>query len=233
VDEELANRCIVLSVDEGRAQTKAIHVRQRVRQTLEGMLEAGERERILRLHQNAQRLLQAVRIVNPYATEMTFSDHSTRTRRDHPKLLNMIRAVALLHQHQREKKSATIEDKTVVYIEATRADIALAERLMGEVLRRSLDDLPPQTRRVLGLAEVFVAERATQLGLSRADVRFTRRELRESAHLGHTQMKLHLARLVDGEFIARHRTLHPTGGQAVTYELLTVPMGDGNGPSTL
>ncbi len=38
VDEELLNRCLVLTVDEGRAQTRAIHARQRTAQTLEGML---------------------------------------------------------------------------------------------------------------------------------------------------------------------------------------------------
>ena len=38
VDEELLNRCIVLTVDEGRAQTRAIHVQQREGQTLEGLI---------------------------------------------------------------------------------------------------------------------------------------------------------------------------------------------------
>ncbi|HXV05254.1 MAG TPA: toprim domain-containing protein, partial [Solirubrobacterales bacterium] len=43
LDEELANRCIVLGVDEEREQTRAIHARQRERETLEGLL--AERER--------------------------------------------------------------------------------------------------------------------------------------------------------------------------------------------
>lgn len=34
LDEELANRCIVLGVDEERSQTRAIHARQRERETL-------------------------------------------------------------------------------------------------------------------------------------------------------------------------------------------------------
>ena len=34
VDEELLNRCLVLSVDEGREQTRAIHARQRTAETL-------------------------------------------------------------------------------------------------------------------------------------------------------------------------------------------------------
>ncbi len=50
VDEELLNRCIVLSVDEGRAQTRAIHERQRRAQTLAGVIEREERSDVVKLH---------------------------------------------------------------------------------------------------------------------------------------------------------------------------------------
>ena len=38
LDEELKNRCLVLSIDESREQTRAIHARQRFEETLEGLL---------------------------------------------------------------------------------------------------------------------------------------------------------------------------------------------------
>ena len=38
LDEELLNRCLVLTVDEDRAQTQAIHQKQREAQTIEGLL---------------------------------------------------------------------------------------------------------------------------------------------------------------------------------------------------
>jgi len=41
---ELLNRCLVLAVDEGRAQTQAIHKKQREGQTIEGLLARRERE---------------------------------------------------------------------------------------------------------------------------------------------------------------------------------------------
>ena len=59
LDEELLNRCLVLTVDEDREQTQAIHRRQREAQTLEGLLARQEREAILDVHRNAQRLLEA------------------------------------------------------------------------------------------------------------------------------------------------------------------------------
>jgi hypothetical protein len=46
VDEELLNRCLVLAVDEGRAQTRAIHDRQRAAQTLDGLLASAEADQV-------------------------------------------------------------------------------------------------------------------------------------------------------------------------------------------
>ena len=83
IDEELLNRCVVLSVDEDRAQTRAIHDRQRRSQTLDGILAAADRVPILKVHRDAQRLLETVEVVNPHAHRLTFADSSTRTRRDH------------------------------------------------------------------------------------------------------------------------------------------------------
>ncbi len=47
IDEELMNRCVVLTVDEEREQTRAIQRLQRERQTLEGLLARVDRERTL------------------------------------------------------------------------------------------------------------------------------------------------------------------------------------------
>ena len=45
LDEELLNRCLVLTVDEDREQTQAIHQMQREAQTLEGLLANGSARR--------------------------------------------------------------------------------------------------------------------------------------------------------------------------------------------
>jgi DNA primase catalytic core len=215
VDEELLNRCIVLTVDEDREQTRAIHERQRERETLTGLLAGRERAAVLKVHQDAQRLLEALPVVNPYATRLTFSDARTRTRRDHLKYLTLIRAIALLHQHQRPRKSASVEGRQVAYIEVTAEDVRLANRLAHRVLGRSLDELPPGTRRLLDLIEQHVAGEATERGIVRERVRFTRRVLREHLGWGDTQLKVHLARLVSLELVWVHRGPHG----ASLYEL--------------
>jgi hypothetical protein len=216
VDEELLNRCVVLTVDEDRAQTRAIHDRQRHRHTLAGLLASNEREHVVKLHQDAQRLLAALAVVIPDAERLTFADSSTRTRRDHVKYLTLIRAIALLHQHQRTRRNATTADgRSVTYIEASAADVALANQLAHEVLGQSLDELPPQTRRLLDLLGQHVSAQARERQIDRGQVRFTRRALRELFGWGDTQLKVHLARLVDLELVLAHRAEH---GRLV-YEL--------------
>ena len=149
LDEELLNRCLVLTVNEDRSQTQAIHRQQREQQTIEGLLARNDRINTLRLHRNAQRLLKPVFVANPYARDLTFLDSQTRTRRDHLKYLTLIRSIAMLHQYQRPVKTTLHHGKTVEYIEVTLEDIEMANRLAHEVLGRSLDELPPQTRRLL------------------------------------------------------------------------------------
>jgi len=227
VDEELLNRCLVLAVDEGREQTRAIHARQRHRQTLEGLLEDKERERLLRLHRNAQRLLKPLLVVNPYAERLTFCDERTRTRRDHLKYLTLIRTVALLHQHQRELRETQWRGQRVAYVEVTPADIRVANELAHEVLGRSLDELPPQTRRLLLLLDEMVRARMEELDLERAEVRFSRKQVRAETGWGDTQLRIHLARLTELEHLLIHRGGR---GQSFVYELLWDGAGAGGAP---
>jgi DNA primase len=208
VDEELLNRCLVLTVDENRDQTRAIHVRQRSRHTLSGLLADQERERVVVLHQNAQRLLDALPVVIPMAEQLTFADGRTRTRRDHPKYLALISAVALLHQHQRPRRTVTHAGREVTYVEATAFDVECANRLAAGILGQSLDELPPQTRRLLELLDATVTRIAATDQIDRNVVRFTRRQLREELGWGDTQLKVHLARLVDLELVSAHRIEH-------------------------
>lgn len=216
LDEELLNRCLVLTVDEDRAQTKAIHQQQREKQTLEGLLARRAKDAVLTLHQNAQRLLRPLAVINPYAHQLTFLDDRTRARRDFPKYLTLIRAIALLHQYQREVKTATHAGGVVEYVEVQASDIETANALASAVLGRTLDELPPQTRRLMTQLEAYVVARAADEGCPRAEVRFTRRQLREALRLGDTQLHLHLTRLESLEYVASQRGAR--GGLA--YQLL-------------
>lgn len=217
VDEELTNRCLVLTINESREQTRRIQERQRRARTLEGLVATSEAQSIRELHQNAQRLLRPLAVVNPYAEQLTFLDDRTRTRRDHAKYLTLIEAIALVHQHQRAVRTTSAGGKPIEYIEVQLTDIELANRLAHDVLGRSLDELPPQTRRVLGLIESFVAETAAREAMKPADVRFTRRQLRERCGMSDAAVRVHLERLLAMEYV---RPAVGRNGLKFEYELL-------------
>jgi hypothetical protein len=155
--------------------------------------------------------------VNPYAEGLTFPDALTRTRRDHLKYLTLIRTIALLHQHQRPVKTTERRGRTIEYIEATESDIELANRLVEEVLGRSLDELQPQTRRLLLLIDEKVRGECERLKVERKDFFFSRRDVRGWTQWGNTVLKKHLARLEEMEYLLVHRGGR---GQSFVYELI-------------
>ena len=224
IDEELMNRCLVLTVDESRDQTERIHVLQREARTIEGILAGERRKDIVRVMQNAQRLLEPKRIANPFARELTFTSGRTRTRRDHEKYLTLIDTIALLHQHQREaithevKSEAGRASRTVEMLPVTLDDIEAANRIAPEVLGRSLDELPPQTRRLLESIKTLVRAKMKSESIEQRLSIFSRRELREFTGWSETQTRLHLERLEAMEYVHRRGGRQ---GSACKYDLIT------------
>jgi hypothetical protein len=217
IDEELLNRCIVLTVDENRQQTQAIQAQQRVNETLDGMLAAKRSAAVRKLHQNTQRLLRPLVVVNPYANQLRFIDDQARRRRDHTKYLSLIRAIALLHQYQRPIKQTTIDEETIQYIEVTLADIALANRLSHHVLGNSIDELPPQTRRLLLELFDWVQAECKRLAIQQSEFEFSRRMVREALGWNQTQLCIHFQRLTEMDYLLVRRGGR---GSKLVYELL-------------
>jgi hypothetical protein len=190
LDEELLNRCMVLSVNEEREQTQAIHRVQREAQTLEGLLRRRDRDAILSVHRNGQRLLKPMAVVNPYARELTFNDGQTRTRRDHTKYLTLIRSIALLHQYQRPRKTTdhrghlSLSQRNAVDTVLTSRDQMMAlEGVAGAGKTTSLaavreaavragyevEGLAPTSRAAQKLGEAGMATETLQRHLTRGD----------------------------------------------------------------
>jgi hypothetical protein len=225
-DEELMNRCLVLTVNESREQTRKIHQLQRERRTEAGLARDVKRAEVLQLHQNAQRLLKPLAVVNNLAPRLTFLDDKTRTRRDHEKYLSLMEAVALLRQHQKPRRVVVRDGVSLECVDVTLEDVALANELASDVLGRSLDELYPQDRKLLELLCEMVGQICARDGVERQEVLFTRREVREYTRWTEWQVREHLQRLVDLEYVISRRS---GVGQQLVYELVYVGGGDGGG----
>jgi hypothetical protein len=225
LDYETSNRFITLSIDESREMTERILEKQREQETLEGLVRKAETERVIRRHHNAQRLLRFLQVINPYASYLSYPSESLRARRDHKKYLGLIKAIAFLHQYQREIKSINpfgsaqggLHGGVLPYIEVTLGDIEKANHLAGEVLGRTLDELSPPSRLLLKMIREMVETRCKELGIEPKDYRFTRRDIREWTRWSDFQIKCHIRQLEDLEYIY---SVTGKKGKEYVYELL-------------
>ncbi|WP_061248447.1 toprim domain-containing protein, partial [Leptospira noguchii] len=218
IDEELQNRAVILTVNEEREQTKTILRNQREEETLEGVLKRKKKEGIITFHQNIQRLILPLAVVNPYANELKFPDTRLRMRRDQKKYLTLIRTIALLHQYQREVRIAKDESgKEVLYIEVEKSDIELASILFSRVFGKNLDDLSPHTKKVLREIYEYVNELCQERSVDKSAIRLTRKEIRERLGVSDTRLRIHLKRLEELEYLYAR-----SGRQGIVmeYELL-------------
>lgn len=223
LDYETSNRFITLTIDESKEMTEKILQKQRQQDTLEGLVKKAKTEHITKRHHNAQRLLRPLHVVNPYAEQLSFPAESLRARRDHKKYLGLIKAIAFIHQYQREIKTIGNNGTTVQYIEATIEDIAQANKLAGEILGRTLDELSPPSRLLLKMIREMVEAR----GKGQKQYCFTRKDIRDWSQWSDFQIKTHIRQLEDLEYI-----YSATGkkGKEYIYELLYEGGGDDGKP---
>ena len=197
VNHENATRCFEISMDESPEQTQRIHDRQRIMRTEAGLALRKETEAIRRKHWNAQRLLESLPVVIPFAERLTFPTTWMRTRRDHARFLNLIEVSAFLHQHQREKRNGAIV--------ASVADYAIAYALAGEVLSETLGDLRKPLREALARIQVIPSPEG---GLSR-------REIREALALPDSTVRGWLCELVELEYLELESSKGGKGNKAL------------------
>jgi len=203
LEGETASRFLFVTIDESAQMTEAIHTKQREADTLEGLINKTKSDSIIKKHHTAQRLLKPVAVVNPYTKYLSYPSGSLRTRRDHKKYLGMIKAIACLHQFQRDTKTVTVDGKAVDYIEVTLDDIDKANRLASEVLGQCLDDLAKPSRTLLNLIVEMVKEKTGKMGKNQEaeDFFFNRRMIREYTGWTDWQIKAHIKQLEALEYL--------------------------------
>ena len=242
LDYETRNRFVLLTVDESAEQTRKILALQRWNETLEGLLARERRKAFFKRHHDAQRLLLPLDVVIPF--DVVFPSSWLILRREQKKYLTLIKALTLLHQHQRPKKTVAVDGRSVTYIEASKADAELARELVAVILRRSLDELAPPSRSLLLAMQGLVREKKKALVqtkteaeadreghaekgerryvLNRGDERderllLDRHEIQRSTGLSLWHVKTYLAQLVEYEYVA---LVSGRKGKRCRYELV-------------
>jgi hypothetical protein len=80
-----------------------------------------------------------------------------------------------------------------------------------------LDEVPPQSRKLLQMLGEMAEEAKLKNQVERRDYRFTRREVREYTGWSDFQVQVHLQKLTELEYVLVHRGGR---GQSLVYELL-------------
>jgi len=234
LDYETSNRFITLTIDESKEMTERILQKQREQETLEGLIRKAETDRITRRHHNAQRLLRPLHVINPYASHLTFPSESLRARRDHKKYLGLIKAIAFIHQYQRDIKNLALSEveggDVLQYIEVTLEDIEKANQLAGEVLGRTLDELSPPSRLLLKMIREMVETRCKELKTTPREYHFSRRDIRDWSRWSDFQIKCHVRQLEDMEYLY---SITGKKGKEYVYELLYPGGGEDGRPFLL
>jgi hypothetical protein len=238
-DYETRNRYLLVTIDESREQTKRILELQRWNETIDGLIAREKRKAIFRRHHNAQRLIKALEVTIP--VDLAYPSGFLILRREQKKYLSLIKAIALLHQHQRARKSVTVDGQALEYIEATQADVEAARQLASVILQRNLDELSPPSRSLYAAMRELVREKRKLLAEAKPEepardpaqprryvlraaepgrderLLVDRREVQRATGLSLWHIKTYMAQLVEYEYVA---LVAGKKGKRCLYELL-------------
>ncbi|MBU0765310.1 MAG: toprim domain-containing protein [Bacteroidetes bacterium] len=134
--EDNANRSFILHVNEsGKHRDQVMDYQNR---QAAGLIDKKSINELVNLVRNMQRLLEPVKIINPYAPELKLPDYVFKPLRTNAHYLTLIKAITYLHQYRLPKKR---DKEGTEYIETTLDHIAIANELSKELLLRKSDEL--------------------------------------------------------------------------------------------
>jgi hypothetical protein len=138
---ENETRVFPIYIDESEEQTGRI-VESILKDAAGEGVRDTEREHVQERWHDAIRLLEPGQVIIPYAQRIEIPSSPIRIRRDARRLVDVVRVIAWLHQHGRERDDAG-------RIIATEDDFHAALRLVSESLTRAWKTLTPAEETVL------------------------------------------------------------------------------------
>ena len=221
-DHETLTRFLRLYIDESPEQTAQILSQIDRINDLEGLEMKMRFDRTVKIHQNMQRLLKPVMVINRIGIGMDYPPEVLHSRREKSKVHTLLQTITLLHQYQRPLKRAKILDSTVEYIEVTQSDIETLREYAGDILKESLGELSRLCRNLLADIVKLAQEKHRKESMAKPElqlwqVSFTRKELMERCGWSMWHLREHLDDLEERGYIVKRIGKQ---GQRYAYSLV-------------
>jgi hypothetical protein len=204
--EDNANRSFLLYLDESDIQDQRVMEYQRLLSA--GKVSQATEHSAQMLLKNCQRLLEPVKIVNPYAELLHIPVEVLKPRRTNNHYLQFIEAVTFYHQFQRIQK--TDETTGEIYIETTLADVEEANRLLKHILLRKSDQLTGACRNHFEHVKLYL--------VGEKEKRFSNQQISRLFRIPLTTVKRHHLELAQNGYL---KTMKQKGSKAFLFEVVS------------
>jgi len=209
--EDNANRSFLIYLDETEAQDENIMNYQRAISA--GQINKADERKAAELLRNTQRILEPVKVINPFAEQLKIPKEVFKARRTNNHYLQFIEAVTFYHQYQREQK---IDPTTgEIFIETTLEDIEAANQLLKPILLRKSDDLTGACRNYFEKLKLYLINRECHPELVEG---FTNKEIREKFRMSGTTLRRYHNELKESGYLTIKSGKPQTG---YTYEIVS------------
>lgn len=198
--EDNANRSFLLYLDESAEQDEKIMAYQRSKSA--GKTNHEQEQKAAALLRNCQRILEPLKVINPYAEQLQIPSEVFKPRRSNAHYLAFIEIVTYYHQYQREQKAD--KDTGEIYIETTLEDIQAANQLIKETLLRKSDTLSGACRNYFESLKMYLLHEKKET--------FTSREIRSKLRMPGTTFRRY-----QNELLANGYLKIKSGKQAAGY----------------
>jgi len=200
IDQDTRRLFLQITLDESAEQTRRIIEEQLRSESMINKTLQNEREKIKRIHRNAQKLLRPLPIHFPEYLKIEYPSACINNRRDSVLFLSLVKSIALLKQYQRELQNG------VLIVE--QEDIETAIHLSRHSFSVANDELSPQARKVLSIATQYVKQEFETLRnndpkLNMSDITFSRKIIRELFGCGESYLRPFFRELERKEYIAK------------------------------
>lgn len=204
--EDNANRSFLIYLDESPTQTELIMDYQRKQSA--GKVNTKKEKEAATLLKNTQRVLEPIKVINPYAELLKLPTAVLKPRRSNTHYLQFIELVTYYHQCQRHIKY----DKTTgeAYIETTIDDIKEANHLLKDILLRKSDTLTGACRNYFEGLKAHLKEQKQST--------FGNREIRQALKVNASNQKRYNLQLIETSLIEK---VKGKPGTPYTYKIIT------------